>query len=96
MLDFLLKILGDPNERKVKGIMGVVDHINALEPEFEKMTDAELRAKTTEFKEILSNRKTSDDFLQDRALEKEALDKILPEAFDCQRSREKSFEYASF
>lgn len=81
MLKLLLKLLGDPNEKKVKNIMGVVDHINALEPEFEKMTDDELRAKTVEFKEILANRKTSDDFMQDRVLEKEALDKILPEAF---------------
>lgn len=81
MMKLLLKVLGDPNEKKVKGIMGIIDHINALEPEFEKMTDAELRAKTDEFKEILANRKTSDDFIQDRILEKEALDKILPEAF---------------
>lgn len=81
MLKLLLKILGNPNEKKVKNIMGVIDHINALEPDFEKMSDAQLKAKTDEFREILSNRKTSDDFLQDRALEKEALDKILPEAF---------------
>lgn len=81
MINLLLKLLGDPNERKVKNIAGIVDHINALEPEFEKMTDSELRAKTDEFKEILSTRKTSDDFLTDRNLEKEALDKILPEAF---------------
>lgn len=73
--------MGDPNEKKVKSIMGIIDHINALEPEFEKMTDAELRSKTDEFKSILANRKTSDDFLTDRALEKEAMDKILPEAF---------------
>lgn len=81
MLKFLLKILGDPNEKKVKNIMGIIDHINALEPEFEKMSDDELRAKTIEFKNVLADRKTSDDFLQDRILEKEALDKILPEAF---------------
>lgn len=81
MINFLLKLLGDPNERKVKSIMGVVDHINALEPEFEKMTDDELRAKTSEFRQILAERKTSDDFLADKTLEKEALDKILPEAF---------------
>lgn len=80
-MNWLLKLLGDPNEKKVKNIMGVVDHINALEPEFSAMTDAQLRSKTDEFKEILSQRKTSDDFLTDRALEKEALDKILPEAF---------------
>lgn len=81
MLKLLLKLLGDPNEKKVKNMMGVIDHINALEPDFEKLTDAQLRAKTDEFKEILAQRKYSEDFLQDRALEKEALDKILPEAF---------------
>lgn len=81
MIKLLLKLLGDPNEKKVKNIMGIVDHINALEPEFCAMTDEELKAKTVEFREILSQRKVSDDFLADRALEKEALDKILPEAF---------------
>lgn len=81
MLSFLLKLLGDPNEKKVKSIMGIIDHINALEPQFEKLTDEELRAKTDEFKEILAKRPTSKDFKTDRKLEKEALDKILPEAF---------------
>ena len=81
MLDFLLKILGDPNEKKIKNMMGIVDHINALEPQFAAMTDDELKAKTDEFKEILAKRPTSKDFKADRKLEKEALDKILPEAF---------------
>lgn len=81
MLSFLLKLLGDPNEKKVKSIMGIIDHINALEPQFEKLTDEELRAKTDEFKEILAKRPISKDFKTDRKLEKEALDKILPEAF---------------
>ena len=81
MIGLLLKLLGDPNERKIKNIMGIIEHINALEPQFAEMTDEELRAKTTEFKEILAKRKTSDDFITDRKLEKEALDKILPEAF---------------
>ena len=81
MLSFLLKMLGDPNEKKVKNIMGIIDHINALEPQFEAMTDDELKAKTAEFKEILAKRPTSNDFKTDRKLEKEALDKILPEAF---------------
>ena len=74
MLSFLLKLLGDPNEKKVKSIMGIIDHINALEPQFEKLTDEELRAKTDEFKEILAKRPTSKDFKTDRKLEKEALD----------------------
>ena len=61
--------------------MGIVDHINALEPEFEKLTDAELQAKTAEFKEILAKRPKSDNPKADKILEKEALDAILPEAF---------------
>jgi len=81
MLKMLLKLLGNPNEKKIKNIMGIIDHINALEPEFEKMTDEQLRAKTVEFREILNQRPTADDFKQDRILEKVALDKILPEAF---------------
>ena len=81
MIGLLLKMLGDPNDRKVKSILGIIEHINALEPQFAEMTDEELRGKTTEFKNILANRKTSEDFLTDRKLEKEVLDKILPEAF---------------
>ncbi|MBR5554688.1 preprotein translocase subunit SecA [bacterium] len=81
MISLLLKMLGDPNERKVKSILGIVDHINALEPQFEQLSDDQLRAKTEEFKEILRNRPHSNDFKTDRKLEKETLDKILPEAF---------------
>ena len=73
----LLKLLGDPNEKKVKAIMGVIEHINALEPEFAAMTDEQLKAKTQEFKDILAKRPTSDNEKADRILEKEALDKIL-------------------
>ena len=81
MLKWLLKILGDPNEKKIKAMMGIVDHINALEPEFAAMTDEQLRAKTDEFKEILAQRPRSNNFKEDLKLEKEALDKLLPEAF---------------
>ena len=81
MMKWLLKILGDPNEKKIKAMMGIVDHINALEPEFAAMTDEQLRAKTDEFKEILSKRPRSNNFKEDLKLEKEALDKLLPEAF---------------
>ena len=81
MISLLLKLMGDPNERKIKKVMPIVEHINALEEEFEKLSDEELRAKTTEFKEILSNRPTSQNVYEDRKLEKAALDKILPEAF---------------
>ena len=81
LVDLLLKIFKDPNERKINKIMPVVEHINALEEEFSKLSDDELRAKTDEFKEILSKRETSSDFKKDRELEKAALDAILPEAF---------------
>ena len=81
MIDLLLKLLGDPNAKKVKKMMPIVEHINKLEPEMETLTDEQLRAKTQEFKEHLANRETSSDFKKDRALEKKALDEILPEAF---------------
>lgn len=81
MISLLMKMLGDPNEKKVKRIMPIIEHINSLEPQFAELSDDELRAKTDEFKEILAKRPTSSDFNTDRKLEKEALDKILPEAF---------------
>ncbi len=81
MIDFLVKLLGDPNNNKIKKMMPVVEHINALEEEFSKLSDDELRAKTLEFKKILSERQKSDDLKQDRLLEKHVLDGILPEAF---------------
>jgi preprotein translocase subunit SecA len=81
MISLLLKLLGDPNEKKVKKILGIIDHINALEPEYEKLSDEELRNKTNEFKSILAARPTSENEKADRILEKETLDKILPDAF---------------
>ena len=81
MLKFLIKLLGGSNDKKIKQVLPIIDHINALEPEFEKYSDEELRAKTDEFKKILKERQTSDNPKADRILEKEALDKILPEAF---------------
>lgn len=81
MIKLLLKLLGDPNEKKVKSMLGIVEHINALEPEFASLTDEQLKAKTQEFKNILANRPTSKNYKEDLKLEKEALDKILPEAF---------------
>ncbi len=81
MIDLLLKLLGNPNERKVKKVLPVVDHINSIEPEFASLSDEQLKAKTIEFKEFLANRPKSDNPEKDKALEKEALDKLLPEAF---------------
>lgn len=81
MIDFLLKLFGDPNERKIKKFRPLVDYINSFEPEISVLSDEELKAKTAEFKEILANRQKSDDVSRDKALEKEALESILPEAF---------------
>jgi preprotein translocase subunit SecA len=81
MIDFLLKLIGDPNEKKIKKFMPTVDFINSLEEQMSKLTDEELKAKTDEFKAELSKRKTSTNKEEDKKLEKEALDKILPYAF---------------
>lgn len=81
MLDFLLKLIGDPNEKKIKKVMPTVDFINSLEGQMAALSDEELRAKTNEFKEEIAKRKTSSDPKEDKKLEKEALDKILPYAF---------------
>lgn len=81
MFDLLKKILPDPNERKVRARMPIVDHINDLEAEMEKLSDDELKAKTTYFRQMLEGRERSDNTQRDRQLEKEMLDLILPEAF---------------
>ncbi|MCR4881442.1 MAG: preprotein translocase subunit SecA [bacterium] len=80
-IEFLLNILGDPNERKIKTIMPIVDQINKLEPIMAALSDEELRAKTDEFKERLAKRKKSKDKKTDYKLEQEELDYLLPEAF---------------
>jgi len=81
MIEFLVKLLGNPNEKKIKQLQPVVEYINNLESEINRLSDNELRAKTAEFKNILSNRKTATDIKRDRELEAEALESILPEAF---------------
>ena len=81
MLNFINKIFGNPNERKVNRIMPIIEHINRLEEYYAGLSDEELKAKTQEFKEHLAKRQTSDNFKEDRALEKEALDELLPDAF---------------
>ena len=55
--------LFDSNEKELKRLQPLVDHINSLEPEFEKLSDAELRAKTDEFKSRLNDGESLDDFL---------------------------------
>lgn len=50
MLALAKKLFGSSNERKVKAMRSKVEAINALEREFEALSDADLRAKTDEFK----------------------------------------------
>ena len=55
---FLKAIFGSRNERLLKQYRKRVITINALEPAMEKLSDAELRAKTDEFKERHADRKS--------------------------------------
>ncbi len=55
--------LFDSNEKEINRLRPLVKEINALEPEFQKLSDDELKAKTAEFKERLSKGETLDDLL---------------------------------
>src|SRR4026209_857609 len=64
MLGALARGLCAPaNERTAKGLKKPVAKINALEPELTKLSDEQLRAKTTEFRERLAKGETLDDLL---------------------------------
>ncbi len=72
------KIFGTHSEREVKRILPIVDKIEALAPEFEKLTDEQLQAKTPEFKERLANGETLDDILPEAyATVREAATRVL-------------------
>ena len=96
MLDAIFaKVFGTRNEREIKRLRPLVERINSLEPEMQRLTDAELRAKTDQFRQRINerlspvqleseaedeNRSSRGPTERDRAL-KEVLDEILPEAF---------------
>ncbi|MFG3448613.1 preprotein translocase subunit SecA [Stenotrophomonas sp. NPDC047960] len=63
----LTRVFGSRNERQLRQLNRIVAKINALEPDIEKLSDEQLKAKTPEFKQ--------------RIADGEALDKVLPEAF---------------
>ncbi|MEN0654385.1 MULTISPECIES: preprotein translocase subunit SecA [Hyphobacterium] len=67
MLSIARRLLGSSNDRKVRKFQPIVAKINALEPEFEKLTDAQLIGKTEEFRQ--------------RVADGESLTALLPEAF---------------
>ncbi|MDY6892125.1 MAG: preprotein translocase subunit SecA [Chloroflexota bacterium] len=71
----LTGIIGDSNERELKRLRPIVDRINALESDFEKLSDAELREKTTTHKARLAKG--------------ESLDALLPEVFAAVREAAK-------
>ena len=77
------KVFGTVNDRRVKAAGPVVEKINALEPEFEALSDEGLIAKTEEFKK--------------RVAEGEDLDKILPEAFaNCREGAKRALGLRAF
>jgi preprotein translocase subunit SecA len=63
--DLLNKVLRVGEGRAMKGMQGRVGKISALEPEMEKLSDAELRAKSDEFRERLTDGATVDDLLNE-------------------------------
>nr|MBU1328475.1 preprotein translocase subunit SecA [Candidatus Omnitrophota bacterium] len=69
------KIIGTQNEREIKKLRPLVDKINSFEPEIQKLSNAELREKTGQFRK--------------RLLDGETLDDILPEAFSVVRETAK-------
>jgi len=74
-LSFLKTIFGDQNEKWLNELEPIVEEVNSLEPEFEELSDEELKAKTPEFKQRLS--------------EGETLEDLLPEAFAVVREASK-------
>ena len=94
MLDTIFaKVFGTKNEREIKRLRPLVERINSLEPEMQRLTDAELRAKSDEFRQRI-NERLSQVQLEPEAEDenrsnqgaiartlKEVLDEILPEAF---------------
>ena len=72
------KIFGTYSDHELKKIYPVADKIEALEEEYKALTDAQLQAKTTEFKERLQNGETTDDILPEAfAAVREAADRVL-------------------
>ena len=77
------KVFGTPNDRKVKATRPIVAKINALEPEFAALSDAQIKEKTAEFKA--------------RVAEGESLDVLLPEAFaNCREAARRALGLRAF
>ena len=84
-----MKLFKSYSEKEVKRVMPIVNKINSLEPEMEKLTDHELKEKTNYFKKQLSEGKTLDDILPEAfAVVREASKRALRnETFRCSINR---------
>jgi preprotein translocase subunit SecA len=81
---------GDPNKREIEKTTDVVVQVNALEPDFEALSDEALRAKTDEFRTRLATELEGiEDEKERQEVEKAILDEILPEAFAAVREAAK-------
>ncbi len=63
MFEMLKNIIGSKNERELKRLTPLLEEINAFEPALRKLRDADLRAKTSDFKQRLANGATLEDIL---------------------------------
>jgi len=77
-MGLLKSLFGDHSSRELKAITPIVDKIEAMSDEYKAMTDAQLQAKTAEFKARLANGETLDDILPEAfATAREAADRVL-------------------
>ena len=77
-MGLLTKVFGTYSERELKSIYPIVDRIEALEDEYKALSDAELQAKTPEFKRRLADGESLDDILPEAfATVREASDRVL-------------------
>src|SRR5699024_4437457 len=78
MSGLLKRIFGDGNKRKLKELEQTANDIEAMESEYEQLTDEQIQNKTTEFKERYENGETLDDLLVEAyALVREASKRVL-------------------
>jgi len=83
MFNFITKIFGTKHERDVKKIMPIVDQINEFYKTLENLTDEELRAKTDEFRERLTQEETLEDILPEAfAVVKDACRRLVGTSWD--------------
>ena len=78
LLSFLQRLLGNNNAKEIKKMRAIADHINEIEPNYVKLSDANLVGKTDEFKRRLQKGETLDDILPEAfAVVREASKRVL-------------------